>query len=108
MRPSARSTPTGPGSRGGRWHEPEYRAAYHRAWRAAHPEYRDREALRRARKRAQESGGDPAGIVSAPEFPRPLPAPDANATCSCPCGCSNTVPVVACGMCLTGLHEEAS
>lgn len=103
---SARSTPTGPGSRGGRWHEPEYRTEYHRAWRAAHPDYREREALRMARKRAQDAGLDPAGIVTAPGFPRPLPTPDVNAPCSCGCGCSNTVPVIECGMCLTGLHEK--
>jgi hypothetical protein len=47
-RRSARSIPTGPGSRGGHWHDPAYRRAYWRAWRAAHPEYREREARRRA------------------------------------------------------------
>jgi hypothetical protein len=103
---SARSTRTGPGSRGGRWHDPEYRRAYQRAWRAAHPEYREREALRLARKRAQERGDDPARILVAPTFPRPLPV--TTARCSCDCGCSNEVPVVACGMCLSGLHEDAS
>jgi hypothetical protein len=45
---SPRNEPTGPGSRGGHWHDPEYRRAYWRAWRAAHPEYREREARRRA------------------------------------------------------------
>lgn len=39
--------PVGPGSRGGRWHDPEYRRAYFRAWRAEHPEYRERDNLRR-------------------------------------------------------------
>ena len=46
MRTSARSRPAGPGSRGGHWHEPEYRRAYYRAWRKAHPEYREREQQR--------------------------------------------------------------
>ena len=43
---SSRSTPTGPGSRGGHWHEQEYRRAYFRAWRKAHPEYQERERRR--------------------------------------------------------------
>lgn len=51
MRRSSRSIPTGPGSRGGHWHEPERRAAYFRAWRAAHPEYRERERERKQRRR---------------------------------------------------------
>lgn len=106
MNLSSRSIPTGPGSRGGHYHDPDYRREYHRAWRAAHPDYREREALRRARKRAQEAGQDPADILEAPRFPRPLPRPIANVPCECPdCSCSNTVPVVACGMCLSGLHE---
>jgi hypothetical protein len=43
---SSRSIPTGPGSRGGRWgHNPP--AEYWREWRAAHPEYRERDRLRR-------------------------------------------------------------
>lgn len=54
MKRSARSTPTGAGSRGGRWgkHPP---AEYWRQWRANHPEYRERESLRRreARRAAQ-------------------------------------------------------
>jgi hypothetical protein len=108
MKLSARSIPTGPGSRGGRYHDPEYRKAYHRAWRAAHPDYREREALRKARKRAQDAGEDPARILVPATFPRPLPRPDADAPCSCDCNCSNHVPVVVCGMCLTGLHEEDS
>ena len=95
--------PVGPGSRGGRWHEPEFRRAYHRAWRAAHPGYREREALRRARERAGAKGIDPADVVTPLGFPRPLPV--ASAPCACPCGCTNDVPVVACGMCLEGLHE---
>jgi hypothetical protein len=47
MKLSTRSIPTGPGSRGGRWHDPEYRAAYFRAWRTTHPEYREDERRRR-------------------------------------------------------------
>ena len=91
--------PAGPGSRGGRWHEIEYRRAYHRAWRAAHPDYREREALRRARA----SMDDPADIADAPRFPRPLPAPAQS--CICGCGCRNEVPVVPCGFCLIGECE---
>lgn len=50
MKRSARSVPTGPGSRGGRWgHNPP--AEYWRQWRAAHPEYREREKARRAESR---------------------------------------------------------
>lgn len=36
MAVSSRSVPTGPGSRGGHWHEPEYRRAYWRAQNARH------------------------------------------------------------------------
>lgn len=97
--------PTGPGSRGGKWHDPEHRRAYHRAWRVAHPEYREREALRRARKRAQERGQDPAGIVKSPSFPRPLPRPTAE--CACPCGCQETIELYTCGFCVTGLHHAS-
>ena len=53
---SPRNAPTGPGSRGGQWPDPEFRKAYHRAWKAAHPEYRERE---RARRRVSR-GLDPA------------------------------------------------
>ena len=51
MRRSARSIPTGPGSRGGHWHDPEYRRAYFRAWRAAHPDYRERNIVRCSERR---------------------------------------------------------
>jgi hypothetical protein len=105
LAPMENRLPVGPGSRGGRWHEPDYRLAYQRAWRAAHPEYRERERLRRARERARRNG-DPADIVDAPSYPRPLPV--AAHRCICDCGCRNEVPVVACGMCLSGLHEEES
>ena len=97
--------PLGPGSRGGRWHDPAFRRAYHRAWRAAHPEYREREKLRRARTRADRIG-EPAvtaGPSSAGWRPLPLPA----MTCECPeCGCHEAV-VVACGFCRDGIHREA-
>lgn len=99
----ANRLPVGPGSRGGRWHDPEYRRAYHRAWRAAHPEYRDRERLRRARERAREARQDPADIVDLTTTPRPLPGPAHR--CPCDCGCRNEVPAVACGFCLMGEHE---
>ena len=92
---------TGPGSRGGHWHEPEWRRAYYRAWRAGHPEYRERERLRLARERARRNG-DPAGIGSAID-PRPLPLPAV--TCVCDCGCRESV-VVQCGFCREGIHEE--
>jgi hypothetical protein len=45
--------PVGPGSRGGNWHDPEYRRAYWRRWRAAHPEYRERESRRRLLQHAE-------------------------------------------------------
>jgi hypothetical protein len=48
MKRSARSIPTGPGSRGGRWHDPEFRRAYYRQWRHEHPWYlEDRREQRR-------------------------------------------------------------
>jgi hypothetical protein len=101
MMPMANRLPTGAGSRGGRWHEPGYSAAYHRAWRAAHPEYREREALRTFRKRAWRNG-DPADIGTA-SYPRPLPEPAV--TCVCACGCREAV-VVFCGFCRDGMHGE--
>ena len=95
----ANRLPVGPGSRGGRWHEPDFRAAYYRAWRAGHPEYRERESLRRARDRSS----DPAGVVVGASFPRPLPEPAV--TCVCACGCRESV-VVFCGFCRDGQHSE--
>ena len=90
--------PVGPGSRGGRWHDPEYRRAYHRAWRAAHPEYRERERLRRARARGHDV---PQG------FPRPLPMADSGVICQCgACGCQNRIAVLLCGMCYVGMHAD--
>lgn len=50
-RRSSRSVPAGVGSRGGHWHEQAFRAAYFRAWRAAHPEYRERERTRSIRRK---------------------------------------------------------
>ena len=93
----ANRLPVGPGSRGGHWHEPGYRAAYHRAWRAAHPDYRERERLRSARRRNPE-------VMDPPHYPRPLPV--STRPCACPCGCS--VEIVVCGFCAAGLHEETA
>ena len=42
-----RRPPINPGSRGGRWHDPDFRRAYYRQWRADHPEYRERDRRRR-------------------------------------------------------------
>ena len=95
--------PVGPGSRGGSWHLDEFRRAYHRAWRAAHPDYREREALRGARKRAHDRG-DPADTVL-PSFVRPLPLSAVH--CVCECGCREHV-VVVCGFCRDGQHREES
>jgi hypothetical protein len=100
--PMANRLPVGPGSRGGRWHEREYRNEYQRAWRAAHPEYRERERLRRARARRPD---DPVALIEVPGFPRPMPEPATS--CGCPCGCSSTVPTI-CGFCRQGIHEDAS
>lgn len=101
---SSYSTPTGPGSRGGRWHDPEWRRAYHRAWRRAHPEYRIRDALRRLRERAVARGDDPTLVLGAhPKGVLPTPPP---IKCECPdCRCANEIMVVpTCGMCQEGLH----
>jgi hypothetical protein len=95
---SSRSIKTGPGSRGGRWHDPEYRREYMRAWRAAHPEYRLRERLRRWRARANSELAD-SGPSS---FPRSLPLPAVFCTCA-DCGCRTEV-VTVCGFCREGLH----
>ena len=47
-----RNTPTGPGSRGGHWHEPEFRRAWHNAYRKEHPEYAERDyQVKRERRR---------------------------------------------------------
>ena len=65
---SARSRPTGPGSRGGHWHLAAFRAAYYRDWRAAHPDYVEREHGRLSRRRAF------------------LDEPARTYRCPCPCG----------------------
>lgn len=51
LRPMANRLPVGPGSRGGRWgkHPPP---EYYRLWRAAHPEYMERERRRRLLSKA--------------------------------------------------------
>lgn len=52
MQPMSNRLPTGPGSRGGRWHDKTYRSAYFAAWRKAHPEYVERDNQRRLRTHA--------------------------------------------------------
>jgi len=89
--------PVGPGSRGGSWHDPEYRRSYHRAWRAAHPEYRERESLRRSQSKAAA----PGDIAPSRLTPGSLPEPAV--TCVCACGCRESV-VVSCGFCRSGQH----
>jgi hypothetical protein len=97
--------PTGPGSRGGKWHNPEYRRAYYRCWRRAHPEYNERERLRMSRTRklrTTERSGDPVDtLATARTFPRPLPL--AVARCACGCSCEEVV-VNVCGWCRDGEH----
>jgi hypothetical protein len=104
LAPMENRLPVGPGSRGGRWHEAEFRRLYHAAWRAGHPEYRERERLRSARGRARRNG-DPADIVVPNHYPRPLPEPAV--TCGCACGCREPV-VTRCGFCRDGIHTEVS
>ena len=43
--------PVGPGSRGGHWHELEFRRQYYRDWKHEHYGYREREAERKRRSR---------------------------------------------------------
>jgi hypothetical protein len=102
MQPMGNRLPVGKGSRGGHWHDREWRRAYYRAWRAAHPEYREREILRRARQRARAKG-DPADIA-VPSSSRPLPAPAE--FCACGCSCNEPV-VIVCGFCRDGFHDES-
>lgn len=94
--------PVGPGSRGGRWHEPGYRAIYQAAWRAAHPDYREREMLRKVRRRALAQGRDPETAIAEYRTRRPLPL--AARACVCSCGCEAEV-VMTCGFCQSGLCE---
>jgi hypothetical protein len=97
--PMSNGLPVGPGSRGGRWHESEFRRAYHRAWRASHPDYREREALRRFNARSSSRGD------IAPSRLAPGTLPEATVTCVCDCGCREPV-VVSCGFCREGQHNE--
>ena len=97
----ANRLPIGPGSRGGRWHDAEFRRAYHRAWRAAHPEYREREALRRATIRAAARGD------AAPSRLAPGDLPEPAVTCVCECECREVV-IVRCGFCRDGIHSEGA
>ena len=48
---SSRSHPSGPGSRGGHWDDPMYRAGYAAGWRKGNPAYRAKERLRKAELR---------------------------------------------------------
>jgi len=91
--------PVGPGSRGGRWHELAFRHEYQRAWRASHPDYREREALRRSNARSAARGD------IAPSRLAPGALPEPAVTCVCECGCREPV-VVFCGFCREGQHEE--
>jgi hypothetical protein len=93
--------PTGPGSRGGHWHEPKFRRIYHRAWRLAHPEYREREARRRMDARAAARGDAAPSRLAPGELPEPA------VSCVCECGCRESV-VVVCGFCRERLCEVAS
>lgn len=90
--------PVGPGSRGGRYHDPVFRRLYHRKWRAAHPEYRERERLRRGRERANLC--NPADYSGLPTRPLPTPAQ----FCGCECSCRESV-VMICGFCREGMCE---
>ena len=101
MMPMTNRLPTGAGSRGGTIHLPGMRNRYDRAWRAGHPDYREREALRSARGRALRNG-DPAG-ATVTHNPRSLPEPAV--TCVCACECREAV-VVFCGFCRDGMHAE--
>jgi hypothetical protein len=47
MKPMSNRLPVGPGSRGGHWHEQEFRAAYFRRWRKEHPGYYQNDLNRR-------------------------------------------------------------
>lgn len=89
--------PVGPGSRGGHWHEADYRRAYYRAWRAAHPDYRERERLRRTRSRVP---AEPVPPLESRHHGLPLPA----VGCGCGCGCSEAV-VTVCGFCRENHHD---
>jgi hypothetical protein len=107
---SIRSTPTGPGSRGGQYHEEEFRRAYHRTWRSTHPEYRERDLLRLVRRRAKLRGEDPALILAPNTIPRY--SAKSRKICCCSCKCQEVIVSYGdaiqyfCGFCLGGLHRE--
>jgi hypothetical protein len=88
--------PTGPGSRGGHWHEKNWRNEYQRIWRQTHPDYQERERLRLARRRGHLF---PADAVTHGVLP-PL-----TVTCVCDCGCLERV-AVECGFCSVGIHRD--
>lgn len=98
LAPMENRLPTGPGSRGGHWHELGYPAKYHRAWRRANPEYREREALRRSNARAADRGDIAPSRLTSGGLPEPA------VTCVCACGCRESV-VVFCGFCRDGMHN---
>lgn len=93
--------PVGPGSRGGQWHNLEFRRAYHRAWRASHPEYREREILRRRLAKAAARGDELTSDFRLAPGKLPEPA----AFCRCNCDCKEPV-VLTCGFCREGQHQE--
>ena len=106
--PMSNRLPTGAGSRGGTIHLPGELARYNKAWKASHPAYRAREALRMSRRRGDERalahGLCPADTAAPADLvPRPLLAAE---TCRCPCPCAEAV-VVVCGFCRDGLHRAA-
>ena len=96
MKRSSRSVPTGPGSRGGPWHEREFRNEYRRRWRLLHPEYRERERLRRYRARHGAEAAFSAARLAA--VPSAVP-------CAClECMSQSIVTLVLCGFCRVGVH----
>jgi len=68
--------PTGPGSRGGQWHNPEYRRSYYRRWKHSRPDYQEREARRKSDARRLERLRADAALVGAemPTFTEALVA----------------------------------
>ena len=100
---SSWSTPTGPGSRGGKCHDPEWRKEYYRRWRLNHPEYRERHKLRMRQYRARLRGEDPEMLTRLTTGR----LPDLVAPCTCSCGCKAEI-VLTCGLCRDELHEDAA
>ena len=68
MQPMSNRLPTGPGSRGGHWHEPAFRSAYFIAWRREHPAYREDE---RRRSLLNHAIGRLARVVAGGAYARP-------------------------------------